>query len=159
MSRLITDLDPDIQDMCLEHAKLCAAEGVIVIVAQTYRTAAEQNGLHDIGRVVAGSPCHHRGELGPRPIGTCPKHPLGSTVTNAPAGYSFHEFRRAYDLAIKHFDGDKTPTDLYDGPWDKVGDLGERAGMEWGGRWKNPDRPHFEHHGGKTLAQWRDGRA
>lgn len=132
MSRLITDLDPDIQALCLEHVKLCAAEGIICIVTQTYRTAAEQQALYDRGRV---SP--------------------GLIVTHAPPGHSFHEYRRAYDLAIKSFAGDKTPHDLYDGPWHIVGELGERAGLEWGGRWKHPDMPHFEHWGGKTLAEWR----
>jgi hypothetical protein len=32
---------------------------------------------------------------------------------------------------------------------------GEEFGLEWGGNWKFPDRPHFENRAGLSLAQWR----
>lgn len=57
---------------------------------------------------------------------------------------------------------DKTPYDLGapglqdDDPlWEKIGDIGEALGLSWGGRWKWPDRPHFERLGGRTLASLR----
>ncbi|MBA4274035.1 MAG: cell wall biosynthesis protein [Alphaproteobacteria bacterium] len=28
--------------------------------------------------------------------------------------------------------------------WERMGQLGEQAGLNWGGRWKNADTPHFE---------------
>jgi len=28
--------------------------------------------------------------------------------------------------------------------WERMGEIGESAGMAWGGRWKNKDSPHFE---------------
>lgn len=28
--------------------------------------------------------------------------------------------------------------------WDIMGVIGEKYGLEWGGRWKKPDSPHFE---------------
>ena len=28
--------------------------------------------------------------------------------------------------------------------WKKLGEIGEQLGLAWGGRWKKPDRPHFE---------------
>jgi len=132
MSRSPLDLDPDVRAMWEEHERLCAMEGIILRLTQTYRTPEEQAALYAKGR-------------------TAP----GRIVTHAPPGYSFHEFRRAYDVAIKSYPEDITPQDWYDGPWGHVGELGEVAGMEWGGRWKKPDRPHFEHRAGKTLAQWR----
>jgi len=132
MSRSLLDLDDDVRAMALAHAEACAAEHIVIVFTQTFRTAAEQQALYDRGRSIPG----------PR-------------VTNAKPGYSWHEFRRAYDVAIKSWGGDQTPKDLYDGPWDRVGELGEMAGMEWGGHWKRPDYPHFDHHGGKTLAQRR----
>jgi len=61
----------------------------------------------------------------------------------------------------KHLDGlaiDVVPYSLYDahGPdklnwdasapvWKKIGLIGERAGMRWGGRWKQRDMGHFEY--------------
>jgi peptidoglycan L-alanyl-D-glutamate endopeptidase CwlK len=159
MSRSILDLDPDVQRMAEELRRRCAIELIAIQITQTYRTGAEQAALYAIGRTVAGMPCHHRGELGLRPLGTCAKHPLGRTVTNAPPGYSWHEFKRAFDIA----EADKTPYDIGAAGeddvdevwWNRVGDIGEECGLAWGGRWKNPDRPHFEHTGGFTLAYMR----
>lgn len=28
--------------------------------------------------------------------------------------------------------------------WERMGEIGERHGLTWGGRWKNKDTPHFE---------------
>lgn len=28
--------------------------------------------------------------------------------------------------------------------WERIGEIGERNGLKWGGRWKNQDCPHFE---------------
>lgn len=136
MSRNALDLEADVMNMALAHVAACAAEGIHVVLTQTLRTAVEQAALYAQGRTKAG------------PV-----------VTHAPPGYSWHEFGRAYDLAIATFDGDQTPMNWYDGPWERVGTLGEKCGMDWGGRWKHPDIPHFEHHGGKTLAQRRGERS
>lgn len=135
MSRNVSDLDPDLQQMAADHIALCAREGIHIVLTQTYRTAVEQQALYDQGRTKAG------------PI-----------VTHAPPGYSWHEFRRAYDVAIASFQGDATPKNWYDGPWERVGALGEKCGLEWGGRWKHPDIPHFQHTGGRTLAELREAR-
>lgn len=156
VSSRIEDLAPDVQDMALALLQQCARQGLLLRVTQTYRTLEEQAALYAKGRTAPGEPCHHQGIL--RAIGTCPTHPLGAAVTNAPPGYSWHNFRRAFDVAEQ----DKTPYDLgVPGPrdddalWEKIGGIGESLGLIWGGRWKFPDRPHFEHHGGKTLAEFR----
>jgi len=28
--------------------------------------------------------------------------------------------------------------------WERMGTIGEKHGLAWGGRWKNTDNPHFE---------------
>jgi peptidoglycan LD-endopeptidase CwlK len=153
VSRSAVDLAPDLARMWLEHEARCAAVGIVLALTQTYRTPQEQQALYDQGRKAPGPACTHDGVV--RPVGTCPRHPYGLTVTAAPPGYSFHEYRRAYDVGIKSYPEDLTPRNWYDGPWGQVGELGEACGLDWGGRWKRADLPHFEHHGGKTLAQWR----
>ena len=82
---------------------------------------------------------------------------MGLTVTRAQAGRSWHNYGRAYDVAIVTFGGDTTPKDLYDGPWETVGRLGELRGLEWGGRWpiRSRDMPHFQDRAGKTLRRMR----
>lgn len=132
MSRLIEDLEPETKSMAIAHQLSCAAQGIFIVFTQTYRTPQEQQAIYDQGRRTPG------------PV-----------VSHAPPGYSWHEFRRAYDVAIKSWAGDKTPGNWYDGPWELVGQLGEKEGLEWGGRWKHPDIPHFQHTQGKTLAQMR----
>lgn len=132
MSRRLNDLDPDVEAKAFELIKLADHDGIELIVTQTYRSPDQQAAIYAQGR-------------------TAP----GRIVTHAPPGYSWHEFRRAFDVAITHFPGDMTKEDLYDGPWDHVGDLGESIGMEWGGRWKRPDRPHFQLTRGFTLADMR----
>lgn len=77
----------------------------------------------------------------------------GSIVTNARPGESFHQHRVAFDIA---FLGPKGVT--YEGPWDIVGAEGEKMGLEWGGRWKDPvDRPHFQYTGGYKLSHFQQG--
>lgn len=39
--------------------------------------------------------------------------------------------------------------------WDIIGRIGESRGLEWGGRWKFFDRPHFQNLQGRTLQQLR----
>jgi peptidoglycan LD-endopeptidase CwlK len=135
VSRRLEDLDAEVCLMALELARRAAAEGIILVFTHTTRTALEQQELYEQGRS--------------RP---------GPIVTAAPAGYSWHEFGRAFDVAIKRWSGDQTPGNWYDGPWDRVGELGEACGLEWGGRWKHPDYPHFQHTGGRTLAAMREER-
>ena len=132
MSYKLGELDTDVRFMAEDLLKKAASEHIELVVTQTYRTPEEQAALYAKGRTAPG------------PI-----------VTHAPPGYSWHEFRRAFDVAITHFPGDMSREDLYNGPWERVGEIGESVGLEWGGRWKHPDRPHFQHTAGLTLAQMR----
>lgn len=138
-------LEPETRARCEQLLKLAEGEGIILDPCQGLRTFAQQDALFAIGRT----------EMGKDPS---PMQPMGRHVTNARAGESWHNFGRAFDVCIRTFSGDKTPKDVWDGPWDRVGELGESLGLIWGGRWKGRkiDRPHFEWHPGLTLAQARD---
>ena len=125
-------LHPIVRDQCLRLQRACRGRGVVLTVTQTLRSHDEQAALWAIGRTEPGN-----------------------IVTHAPPGYSWHEFGLAFDVAIARFPSDTTPNDLYDGPWQLVGDEGEKVGLEWAGRWKHPDRPHFENRMFYTLAQLR----
>ncbi len=130
MSRDLNDLDADVRTLaCLFQAR-CAEQNIGIFFTQTHRTFAEQDALYAQGR-------------------TAP----GNIVTNARGGWSWHNWRRAFDIAIHDFPGDTTPDNVYDGPWAKVGAIGESLGLEWGGRWKHPDLPHFQLTKGMMLTQ------
>lgn len=65
----------------------------------------------------------------------------GPKVTNAPPGYSNHNFGIAFDIGV--FAGTKY---LAESPLYKtIGALGTELGLEWGGNWKTiKDQPHFQ---------------
>lgn len=57
--------------------------------------------------------------------------------------HSMHLSGRAMDICPGIFlmEKDWAPEDPL---WLRLGELGERIGLRWGGRWRRPDRPHFE---------------
>jgi peptidoglycan L-alanyl-D-glutamate endopeptidase CwlK len=136
MSSRIEDLDPDVQQLALALLQRLARKGILLRVTQTRRTWEEQAKLYAQGRTTPGN-----------------------RVTNAKAGSSWHQMGRAFDVA----DMDSTPYDFGklgaaddDDFWETIGNEGEALGLIWGGRFKSiMDRPHFEHHGGRTLAEAR----
>lgn len=119
MSRDVQDLAECMRPVAVEFCARCAEAGFNVLITQTRRTAEEQQALYDQGRV--------------RP---------GKVVTKARPGESPHNFGLAFDVAFRVPEtGDVT----WDGDWDRVGAIGERLGLVWGGRFHSfPDRPHFE---------------
>lgn len=126
MSRLLTDLHPGVQDLCAKLLRAATAQGFPLVLVQTYRSFEEQECLYAKGRN--------------RP---------GPIVTNARGGDSWHNYRRAFDVCFLRPLGKIS----WDGPWEELGELAEGLGLEWGGRWHQPDRPHFEYHPDLTLLQ------
>lgn len=112
-------------------------EGIDLLVTCTYRSDEEQARLYAIGRTKPGR-----------------------RVTNAKPGQSMHNFTvggKPASLAVdvvplragKPVWG-TTGADL--ALWQKVGKLGEAAGLEWAGRWtKFREFPHFQHPDAKRV--------
>lgn len=129
MKRPFDTLDYDVQQLAARLLFKCAEQGIQLRVISGLRTFAQQEALYASGR-------------------TAP----GQIVTHAKPGQSWHNWSRAFDVCIEKWPGDQTPKDVFDGPWDTVGQLGESLGLTWGGRFHHPDRPHFEYPAGRTLA-------
>lgn len=73
---------------------------------------------------------------------------MGRKYTNSTAGRSKHQYGLAVDV-VPVVNGNP----VWDNPvlWKKVGVIGEKLGLRWGGRWKKPyDPAHFEWTGGLT---------
>jgi peptidoglycan L-alanyl-D-glutamate endopeptidase CwlK len=106
------------------------------LVTSTYRSTAEQNALYAQGRTKPGK-----------------------KVTNAKGGQSFHNHRLAYDVVPLRNGKPVWGTTGEDGKlWQRVGELGEAAGLEWAGRWtKFREFPHFQYTGGKPLSYFQNG--
>jgi len=132
-SRALSDLQPQVADKCQAHIDACEAEGIDLLITCTLRDFEEQTRLYAIGRTTPGK-----------------------IVTNAQAGDSAHNYGLAYDcVPLRH----GKPVWSTEGNdyllWQRVGELGEKCGLEWSGRWRGKMREmaHFQDLGGKTIQQ------
>ena len=121
--RIVAKLHPAVQpkfESFIRAAKYMAHEsGYDVKAISGLRTWDAQDALYAKGRTTPG-----------------PK------VTNAKAGFSNHNFGLAIDIGVFSKDGKK-----YHGEhpiYTELGPLGESLGLEWGGRWKFRDEPHYQ---------------
>lgn len=165
MSRNLEALDPETQARARRWLAACEDAGLDVLVTCTTRTFAEQTALYAVGRTTPGNRCKCGKKL--NPIGTCPKHPKGLTVTKAKAGESEHNWKRAIDFVpmrhgkpIWETNGngiDENPLDDETDNlelWQRIAQLAKAEGFEWGGDWKSfPDMPHLQYVAGRPT--WR----
>lgn len=125
MSRNISELHPELQRRIALLKQECAKQGLHIGISECVRTPAEQDALYAKGRTVA-------------PIGN--KY----TVTNCKGSTysSMHQWGVAADFYRNDGKGAFVDTDGFFG---KVGRIGQKLGLEWGGAWKKPvDKPHFQ---------------
>ena len=131
-SRDIKDLHPKVKVMAEKFLSECKAAGLNVTIYSTYRDHESQNELYAQGRTKPGK-----------------------VVTKAKGGDSFHNWKVAFDAA---------PIVNGSIPWndaklfEKMGAIGESVGLEWGGRWKFKDMPHFQFTGGLSIADFKAGK-
>ena len=129
MARDIKQLHPRLQTIIPKLIAECKNEGITIKVGECLRTVKEQDALYAKGRTAAGS------------IVTNAK---GSTYS------SMHQWGVAFDFFLDmDIDGDGTKSDdAFNNKkktFQKVGAIGKKLGLEWGGDWKSPvDLPHFQ---------------
>lgn len=127
--RDISALHPDLQKIIPKLKDACAKRGITIGIGECVRTKAEQDALYAQGRTTKGN------------IVTNAK---GSTYS------SMHQWGVAFDFyLLMDIDGDgKTSDDAFNNAqktFNKVGEIGQKLGLEWGGSWKSPvDLPHFQ---------------
>jgi peptidoglycan L-alanyl-D-glutamate endopeptidase CwlK len=108
----------------------CLARGVEMLVYCTRRTAIEQEALYAKGRT----------EPGPK-------------VTNAAAWQSWHQYGRAIDAVPLDAGKAVWKYDPTNGLWAVAVEEGDKAGLEWSGRWKRfRENVHWQDAGGLSLA-------
>jgi peptidoglycan L-alanyl-D-glutamate endopeptidase CwlK len=127
-SRKITDLEPNVQVKCNEFIKKCKAAGIDILITSTYRDKESQAALYAIGRTLPGK-----------------------KVTNAKPGWSWHNWRLAFDFVpLKNGKAIWNDAALFE----RCGEIAENCGLEWAGRWNSfKELAHCQLTGGKTLAQ------
>jgi len=142
-SRQITDLHPKVQPMALAFKQKCKEAGIDVLITSTYRDNASQDALFAVGRTTKGA-------------NPTKAKPLGSKVTNAKAGQSYHNYRLALDFCpiINGKPDWNNPT-----TFKKCGEIAESIGFQWAGRWTRfPEMAHIQYTEGLTLADLQAGK-
>lgn len=132
-SRSLEDLVPAVKKRALAHIEACKEAGIELLIYCTYRDFEAQEAEYAKGR-------------------TAP----GAIVTSAKPGQSYHNFRCAYDcVPLVGGKPDWNNTVLYN----RVGELGEKLGLQWSGRWTGKLREvaHFQYTGGYSLEELRAG--
>jgi hypothetical protein len=80
---------------------------------------------------------------------------LGKIYTRSTGGRSRHQYGLAVDVVPVI---DSVPSWHNEAVWRKVGAVGEKLGLRWGGRWRHPYDPgHFEWSGGMSSASMEAG--
>ncbi|OPH47583.1 hypothetical protein BC351_10345 [Paenibacillus ferrarius] len=97
-------------------------EGINIVIVQGLRTFEEQAALYAQGRTTSG------------PI-----------ITNAKAGFSYHNYGIAIDFALLADDGYNVLWTV-NSKWRRVAEIGKSLGFSWGGDWTGTliDNPHLE---------------
>ena len=130
-SRAISDLDPRLQSLFHKFEDAAKAAKIDFILTCTYRSGKEQDALYAQGRTKPGK-----------------------KVTNARAGQSKHNATNSRGLpAAKAFDivvmvNGKPEWNTANPLWPKIGAIGKKVGLDWGGSWpKLKDFAHFQLNG------------
>lgn len=134
----ISTLHPGVRETATALVTRCYHLGVNIRITHGLRTYAEQMALYNQGRTTAGN-----------------------IVTNARAGYSYHNFGVAIDFVLMASGYDMKADANNDGisDWTQVVTEATRLGFDWGGSWVSfKDFPHFQMTFGLTTAQYRSGR-
>ncbi len=137
-SRSLDDLVPPAAARARKFLQAANDNGIDLLVTSTLRDSAAQAALYAQGRTKPGK-----------------------IVTNAKPGQSWHNWGCALDV-VPLRNGKPvwgTTTDVDKALWNKIGQLGEQAGLEWAGRWvRFREYAHFQYTGGLKLADLQAGK-
>ncbi|WP_343209485.1 M15 family metallopeptidase [Anaerolentibacter hominis] len=121
MGRDITKCHPRLQKLADKLVQECKKQGLKIGISECLRTAAEQDALYAKGRTKPGS-----------------------IVTNARGSSysSMHQWGVAFDFYRNDGKGAYNESGNF---FTKVGKIGQKLGLEWGGAWSSiVDKPHFQ---------------
>lgn len=144
MSRDLNDLTPETREKCLRLIQECEERGIFIMIIETLRTRITQEAYYAQGRE-------------PLTIVNMMRRKAGLWAISAEE----NERKITWTLKSKHFDGTAFDIALVingrptwnlkidmnaneERDYDEVGRIGESIGLTWGGRFKNPDKVHFQ---------------
>lgn len=131
--RDLNELHPKVKELAEKLLEECSKQGLNIKIGETYRSVARQDYLYAQGRTRTGN-----------------------IVTNAKGESmsSYHQWRLAFDI-FNNVKGDEYNVQILN----KVGAIGRKLGLEWGGDWATfKDTPHFQHTFGLSLNDLKAGK-
>lgn len=146
----LQSLTPDTKRKALILIALCADQGIPLRVTQSMRSLEAQEAIYAQGRQGITEVNALRARAGLAVI-TSAENVI---VTKAQPGYSWHNFGMAFDVVPMTL-AEKLGVSWATPHWAKIGALGKSIGLEWGGDFPSPDKPHFQNPEGNTLADLR----
>jgi peptidoglycan L-alanyl-D-glutamate endopeptidase CwlK len=161
MSRDIKRLHPLLLPLYAEFSKQLALAGIAHIVTSTVRTLDEQAALYAQGRRNLVEVNVLRRAVGMYPLSaaeneycvtwTMKSRHFPQPIDLSRSDYDPNGYSRAFDIALlrsgrrsAHWDL-KVSVNGNDIPdYAEAGGIGELVGLDWGGRWRKPDHPHYQ---------------
>lgn len=111
-------LHPELQGIVNRLIAECNRQGLPILITETLRSKAEQDGFYAQGRTKPGN-----------------------VVTNVRYPHSMHCWGVAFDFC-KNVKGQEYSDAAF---FARVGRIGKSLGLTWGGDWTSfPDKPHFQ---------------
>ncbi len=149
---VLAQINPQMANRVRLMAADLRAQGINIIVTSGLRTHAQQTALYAQGRESLSRVNELRRQAGWGPISANENR---STVTNARAGSSLHNYGLAVDVVPLGANGQPN-WNVGNDVWQRIGAAGKRQGMEWGGDFQSiVDRPHFQMTGGRSVSDLR----
>ena len=155
MSRNLNDLNPRLLLLYQEFNVKMGEVGLIHVVTSTSRTILEQMALYTMGRLSLSDVNIFRKVARLLPIDAPENVKVTWTLNSKHVTNMFdddldNDKARAFDIAILNKQGQtvwdlKVSVNANDTPdYEEAVKIGESVGLVCGGRWKNPDWPHYE---------------
>jgi peptidoglycan LD-endopeptidase CwlK len=154
-SRSLDNLDPKLLILYQQFNLKMGEAGLVHIVTSTSRSILEQMALFVQGRLPIDVVNSFRSHAGLLLINKNENNVVTWTLDSKHITNMFdkdlnNDKSRAFDIAILNKQGqaiwdlkvDVNTNDIPD--YDEPGKIGELVGLKWGGKFPNPDRPHFE---------------
>ncbi|MGL4345674.1 MAG: M15 family metallopeptidase [Cellulosilyticaceae bacterium] len=131
--RDLNELHPKVKQLAEALIAECKKQGLNIGISETYRTKERQDYLYAQGRT--------------RP-GNIVTHVSGRDMR------SYHQWRLAFDV-YNDVKGNEYDTKVLR----KVGEIGKKLGLEWGGSWSGfQDTPHFQYTFGLSIKELKSGK-
>lgn len=125
MSKALDDLDPRLKPLAIELLARAAEAGIPLMIIDTRRTEAEHQANLAAGRSWVARSKHLDGLA----IDVCP--------------YALYDLRGP----------DKLEWNVSDPVWERLGKIGKRLGLRWGGDWTQADMGHFEYQAVQAVGE------